>query len=96
MQKEIQDILDLNRPLALKRRQLLLAGVSGAVMAMVFVATPGFAASPRLTYDFGSNYSVEDAYKIAQYTYVELGFKVNNRFFTTRLRSADGKVWRPV
>ena len=85
-----------NHPLALKRRQLLHAGLSGAVVALVAVGTPCFAAAPQLAHDFGPNYSVHDVYQLGRQTYVELGFRVNGRSFTTRLRSSDQKVWRPV
>ena len=85
-----------NQPLALKRRQLLHAGLSGAVVAMVAIGTPCLAATPKLAHDFGPNYSVQDIYQLGRQTHVELGFQVNGRSFTTRLRSIDQKVWRPV
>lgn len=91
-----QKNLDVNGSLALKRRQLLHAGLSGAVLAMVAVATPSLAAPPALMHDFGPNYSVQNVYQLGRHTHVELGFKVNGRFFTTRLVSTDGNTWRPV
>jgi hypothetical protein len=85
-----------NKPLAPKRRQLIHAGLTGAVVAMVATATPCFAAAPVLTHNFGPNYTVRDVYQFGSYTHVELGFQVNGQSFSTHLRSADGKVWRPV
>jgi len=85
-----------NQPLALKRRQLLRAGVSGAVVAMVAIGTPCLAAAPKLTHDFGPRYTVQDVYKIGRHTHVELGFQFKNRSFSLQLRSLDQKVWRTV
>ena len=86
-----------NQPFSAIRRQLLLAGFSGVVVAMTAIATPCFAAAvPALKHDFGPELSVQDVYKVGSYTHVKWGFQVNGRSFSTRLRSADGNIWRPV
>ena len=79
-----------------KRRQLIRAGLSGIVLVAGAVSVPCLAAVARPVLNFGENYTVKKVFELGRYTHVELGFRVNGRFFTTHLRSSDRKVWRPV
>ena len=81
---------------AVTRRRLLCVGFSGAVASLGMAANPLLAGSSLPHVDFGPEYFVQNVYRSGLGTHVELGFRVNGRPFTTRLRSTDGRTWRPV
>ena len=81
----------------LSRRQVLgFASLGTLALAMPVSLIARVVADSQPDFDFGSRYSVLKVNKDASGTQVTLGFEVNNRSFTTVLKSPDGRVWRPV
>jgi hypothetical protein len=80
-----------------RRRMLRIAFFGGLVPLVLPTALIAFVASnnPR-DLDFGPNYDVLEVSNTVAGTEVLLGFQVNGRSFSTRLKSIDGRVWRPV
>ena len=78
------------------RRGLLRIGFSSGILSLGLAASPLLAGPSMPKFDFGPQYHVQNVYRSGRDTHVKLKFKVNGRAFTTHLRSADERTWRPV
>ena len=80
----------------LSRRRLLHVGCAGAMFSLMPIGLIGGSAIDTLQFDFGPHYSVLNVCRNSAGTKVDLGFRVNGRFFQMALTSTDEVVWRPV
>ena len=79
------------------RRRMLHVGCAGAAISLMPTGLIASAADDTAQqFDFGPQYSVLNVRKNTAGTQVQLGFRVNGRSFRMVLKSADGRVWRPV